>query len=103
MNRLKELRKSHSLSQAELAKETGISNQAISFYENGKRQPKIETWQKLANFFKVSVPYIQGVPKEDEELINKISVCQKFTDDIFKMVREDREEALKQEVKKGEK
>lgn len=60
MNRLKELRKSHSLSQAELAKETGISNQAISFYENGKRQPKIETWQKLADFFKVSVPYLQG-------------------------------------------
>ncbi|MCO6528624.1 MAG: transcriptional regulator [Lactobacillus sp.] len=60
MNRLKELRKSHSLSQAELAKETGISNQAVSFYENGKRQPKIETWQKLADFYGVSVPYLQG-------------------------------------------
>lgn len=72
MNRIKELRKSHSLSQAELAKETGISNQAISFYENGKRQPKIETWQRLAKFFNVSVPYIQGLTYTTEQMVKII-------------------------------
>ena len=64
MNRIKELRKSHGLSQTELARETGISNQAVSFYENGKRQPKIETWQKFADFFNVSVPYVQGIKEK---------------------------------------
>ena len=71
MNRLKELRKSKGLSQVELAKKTGISNQAISFYERGERHPKIETWQKLADYFNVSVPYAQG--DIDTELIAKIA------------------------------
>lgn len=71
MNRLKELRKSQGLSQAKLAKRTGISNQAISFYERGKRHPKIETWQKLADYFNVSVPYAQG--DIDTELMAKIA------------------------------
>ena len=71
MNRLKELRKSQGLSQVELAKRTGISNQAISFYEREKRHPKIETWQKLADYFNVSVPYIRG--EIDTKLIAKIA------------------------------
>lgn len=65
MNRIKELRKSHGLSQTELARETGISNQAVSFYENGKRQPKIETWQKLADYFNVSTSYLMGLNSND--------------------------------------
>ena len=60
-NRIKELRKKVGLSQAQLANKIGISNQIISFYENNKREPKIETWQALANFFDVTVPYLQGI------------------------------------------
>ena len=67
MNRIKQLRKEKGLSQAQLAKEVGISNQIISFYENNKREPKIETWKALADFFNVSVPYLQGV---DESIYN---------------------------------
>ena len=59
-NRIKELRKSHGLSQNELAEKIGISNQAISHYETEKRHHKIETCQKFADFFDVSVPYLQG-------------------------------------------
>lgn len=71
MNRIKELRIKHGLSQAELADKTGVSEQAISFYENGKRHPKIETWQKLANCFNVSIPSARG--EIDTELIAKIA------------------------------
>ena len=71
MNRLKELRKAQGISQAELARKTGISNQAISFYERGKRNPKIETWQRLADYFNVSIPYAQG--DIDTKLIAKIA------------------------------
>lgn len=59
-NRLKELRLKSGLSQAQLAQKTKISNQAISFYENNKRKPKLETWEKLAKYFDVTIDYIQG-------------------------------------------
>lgn len=61
MNRIKELRKSKGLTQAELAQKVGISEQAVSFYENDRRKPKIETWNRLADFFNVSVPFLQGL------------------------------------------
>ena len=60
-NRIKELRVKNGLSQKELASKIDASNQIISFYENGKREPKIEMWQKLADFFNVPVPYLQGL------------------------------------------
>lgn len=71
MNRLKELRIKNGLSQTELAEKTGVSEQAISFYENGKRHPKIETWQKIANALNTSVIYARG--DIDAELIAKIA------------------------------
>lgn len=60
MNRIAELRKRKKLSQAQLAKETGLTRQAISLYEIGKREPKLETWRKLANFFDVTPQYLVG-------------------------------------------
>lgn len=60
-NRIAKLRKEKNLSQAQLAKETGLTRQAISLYEIGKREPKLETWVKLADFFNVPVPYLQGI------------------------------------------
>lgn len=71
MNRIKELRKDKGISQAELADKAGVSRQAISFYENGKRHPKIETWQKIANALNTSIPYARG--EIDKELIAKIA------------------------------
>lgn len=59
-NRLRELRKEKHLTLQELTDKTGLSNQAISFYERGKRKPKIETWKKLADYFGVSVDYLRG-------------------------------------------
>ena len=79
-NRIKELRQSKGLSQSELAQKVGISNQAISHYETGKRHAKIETWQKLADYFDVSVPYLQGFdehkPNRLKELRDKKKVSQ---------------------------
>ena len=69
MNRIKETRLNKSISQKKLADVLDTTQQAISLYESGKREPKIETWQKLADFFKVSVPYIQGLTYTTDELI----------------------------------
>lgn len=60
MNRIKELRKSNGLTLVELSQKVGIPNNTISQYENEKREPKGPTWQALANFFNVSVPYLKG-------------------------------------------
>ena len=60
MNRIKELRKENGISLNELSLKTGISSPTLSRYETGKRKPKIENWQKLADFFEVPVPYITG-------------------------------------------
>lgn len=66
MNRIKELRLKNKLSQSELGNKVNASNQAISAYESGFRIPKPETWQALADYFNVSVPYLQGkIFKED--------------------------------------
>lgn len=66
MNRIKEIRQEKNLSQTDIAKALGVTRQAISLYEKGDREPKLETWRKLADFFGVSVPYLQGVSDIDD-------------------------------------
>ena len=68
MNRIKEIRQEKKLSQKDLAKKLNISQQAISLYEKGDREPKLETWQKLADFFNVLVDYLLGISKDRSTL-----------------------------------
>lgn len=60
-NRLKEILQEKNLSQTDIAKALGVTRQAISLYENGKRGLKLKTWQKLAQLFAVPVAYLQGL------------------------------------------
>jgi len=66
MNRLKELRNSKNLSLAALAEELSndeevkMNSMQLSRYERGENNPKAETWQHIANYFDVSVPYLMG-------------------------------------------
>ena len=62
-NRIKELRQAKGLSLRDMSEKINMSYITISQYERGKREPKLETWQKLADFFGVSVPYLQGISK----------------------------------------
>lgn len=68
MNRLKEVRKSKKLTLDDIAQQTGINRGTYNNYENGKTEPKLKTWQKLADFFNVSVAYLQGAYSKDEIL-----------------------------------
>ncbi|WP_304653134.1 helix-turn-helix domain-containing protein [uncultured Ligilactobacillus sp.] len=60
-NRIRELRAERGLTLANLANNTGLAPNTISQYETGKRNPKLETWIKLANYFGVPVSYLQGI------------------------------------------
>ena len=68
MNRIKEVRKKKGLSLQQVADAVGLGNNTISRYETGKREPKLSTWQALADFFKVSVPYLQGIDEKIYDL-----------------------------------
>lgn len=59
-NRIKELRKSKGLTLKQLGQQVGIAINTLSQYETGKREPKIITWKKLADFFGTTVSYLQG-------------------------------------------
>lgn len=59
-NRLKQLRKEKGLTLDDIQSQTGIKRGTYNNYENGTTKPKLETWQALADFFNVSVPYLQG-------------------------------------------
>lgn len=60
MNRLSETRKLHGKTLAEVADAINLAPNTISQYENGKREPKLKIWQEMADYFNVSVPYLQG-------------------------------------------
>ena len=54
-NRIYELRMKTRLSQGELAKMLGVTNQAVSKWENGKSKPTTKVLQKLAALFQMDV------------------------------------------------
>lgn len=85
MNRIKEVRKKKGLSLQQVADAVGVGNNTISRYETGKREPKLETWQALANFFNVTVPYLQGIDKEIYDL--KFPTQQEAIDFIHQIMK----------------
>lgn len=80
------LRTEKKLTQKKLADMCGFSQSALNFWENGKRQPKIEQLQKIASALKVDWKifidenYIKKREKEIDTLSNQ--------SEAFKMVGE---------------
>ncbi|MEM6755088.1 MAG: helix-turn-helix domain-containing protein [Cyanobacteria bacterium P01_C01_bin.38] len=54
-NRLKELRQLHKRSQSDLARELGVSRQAVNGFESGKFDPSLDMAFKIANLFNVAI------------------------------------------------
>lgn len=54
-NRLKELRQLHQWSQSDLARELGVSRQAVNGFESGKFDPSLDMAFKIANLFHVAI------------------------------------------------
>lgn len=56
--RLKELRKKKGISQLRLATDLNTTQNTISRYETGEREPGISELIKIADYFNVSVDYL---------------------------------------------
>jgi putative transcriptional regulator len=54
-NRLKELRQLHQWSQADLARELGVSRQAVNGFESGRFDPSLDMAFKLSHLFDVAI------------------------------------------------
>ena len=57
-NRYKELRTEFSLTQKQLAEILDLTPAAIGLYEQGRREPDLETLEKMAEYFSVSIDYL---------------------------------------------
>ncbi|OXC23870.1 MULTISPECIES: helix-turn-helix transcriptional regulator [Lactobacillus] len=67
-NNLQKLRKQNKLSQNDLAKLLGVTRQAVSLYEQGKRQLKQKDINTLTKYFSVSKNYLLGAYSREEIL-----------------------------------
>ena len=58
--RIRELRKSENLTQAQLAQLTGLKETAIRSYENSLREPNSRAMAALEEYFNVSGAFLRG-------------------------------------------
>ena len=84
MNRLRQVRKQKELTVKEVADEIGFSETRLHQYETEKREPKKETWIKLADYYCVPVAYLMGLP---DGLVQHVNKTQAMTIDNVKSNR----------------
>ncbi len=58
MKGLKMIRKERKLNQLKVALDLNISREALSHYENGKREPSLSMLNKMSQYFNVSIDYL---------------------------------------------
>lgn len=64
--RIKSLRIKKNLTQQELGSKFNVTSTGVSYWESGKAIPNIEVMNKLSNFFGVTIDYLMGKDKVDE-------------------------------------
>lgn len=78
----------------DVSKDLQIPINTLSNYERGDREPKLETWKKLADYFGVDVGYLQGFTNV------KNANTKMYTSDPNKMTKEQFESELFGYIKK---
>lgn len=96
MNRIRECRQNKKLTLKQASKELAteglnLSADALGKYERSERFPKLETWEKLDNFFNVSVTYLMGI---SDQTLKLYRVSTSFDSYIVKAASEERAKEL---------
>ena len=55
---LRAIRKAKNLNQLKVAMDLNITREALSHYENGKRDPNLDMLVKMSKYFNVSIDYL---------------------------------------------
>ncbi len=66
-NRIKQLRIENNLTQKDIAEKLGMTPTGISYWESGNAVPNYETLKKLADLFNVSIDFLIGNEKTNDE------------------------------------
>lgn len=101
--RIKTMRKSRKMTQADLANAINQSQSSITMYENGRREPDFETLEALADTFNVPLSSIvaDDIPDYDRLMLPIINTTASTSEariisgGIDRMPPEKREQALK--------
>ena len=86
---LKKLRTDAGLTQKELAKELNMSPSMISHYECGRKQPLVETECIIADYFDVTLEYLNGrskYQKLEDALNSDYTEAEQLKNLIIKMI-----------------
>lgn len=81
--RLRLLRASKGLSQADFAKQIKVSKSSVNMYERGEREPGLETLERIADYFNVDMDYLLG--KSDIVNKNSWSIAQPYFPNVTPM------------------
>lgn len=68
MNRVKELREKHGMSQTAIAKIACVHQTAVSQWENGRTSPDIDSALSLCRYFNVGLDYLLGLTTTDTNI-----------------------------------
>jgi putative transcriptional regulator len=102
-NRLKELRKTRAMSQAELARALEISRQAVNGFESGKYTPSLEMAFKIARLFDLAIEEIFLYREQNsmqtliENLTQWLPKGERFTDKAINAIALAQQQAALQE------
>ena len=86
MSNMKKIRESLQLTQVKVANDLKLSRQVYNFYENGKRNPDMQTLIKIADYYGVSIDYLLGRTNvikpeniDEDDLLSKINTADSET------------------------
>lgn len=78
--RLKDCRKSHDMTQRELAERLGVASSAIGMYEQGRREPDSNMLLKICSVLDTTTDYLLGL---DNNLSGKPHDAQRDVNDVI--------------------
>lgn len=88
---LRKIRLEHNLKQKEIAQAVGIDRSAYSFYETGKTRPSVETLYAISKIYNVSVGYLIGKDKSENDSHTRKAEVNSSVDPIAFLPADERE------------
>ena len=86
-NILKSLRKQHKMTQEKLARILRVEPSSISKYESANVIPSVDTLEKIADIFDVSLDFLLGRPEKEMQNINEENHLNSAEDELIKSYR----------------